>query len=385
MVVYGDTKRKRNTGGSWSQADQDAYDRSVSKSAYDKVVGSGDPVKYLLGLEDAELLRVHSATSRISRYGSTDWQRIKGMLDAGDLTKVKQRLDAAGENERKRSAERWENYEAQRRAKLEEEVAAYQRQAELTAGLIGSDVHAAVARKEEHDQLEGDWLEDPVAAYIGCGGFGEEVRERAGIKLQITVSLDASTSVWANRLQTPAIKAFINLVMAIRELQNEYPDSVYTASFLWAMREDGKWAKQLETMHDYSSLPEDCKLDGGLEWVRSSVDSFSAPSWAGEDTWIHPLFSAIERWENEHSDPGAVRLDLIITDGVLEHPTDIRQASEIQERRDGTLHTVLLNFLPEQVWHDTQLPTRCIQYPADVDNLDGMLRLMLAEYVGVYA
>jgi len=383
-MAYSDKRRKRSRGSRWSQDEQDAHYRGLSKQEYDRVVGSGDPVKFLDDMGDREFLRVCNYTTNISRFGKTDWERICGMLGEGDERRMHQRAKDSRTNQNQEIQDRWDRQEAERNATLKAEVAAYQRQAELTAGLIGSDVHAAVSRVEAHDRMEGDWLEDPVAAYMGHGGFGEEVREQSGIKLQITVSLDCSTSMWENRLQKPAIKAFINLVMAMRELRDQYPTSVYTASFLWAGQEAGKKCWHVENMNDYSSLPEECRLDDGLERVRSEAGSI-APYWAGEDTWIWPLFQRIEQWESTESDPGAVRLDLIITDGVLEHPTDIRQASEIQEHRDGTLHTVLLNFLPEETWHDTQLPLRCIQYPAEVDNLDGLLRLMLAEYVGVYA
>jgi hypothetical protein len=103
----------------------------------------------------------------------------------------------------------------------------------------------------------------------------------------------------------------------------------------------------------------------------------------GTDTFITPLFERIEKWEAAESDPGAIKLDIILTDAVLEHASDIREAAVVMERRDGALQAILLNFMPEGQWHDATLPRRCVQYPANKDNIDGMLRNLLSEFVAI--
>jgi len=113
-------------------------------------------------------------------------------------------------------------------------------------------------------------------------------------------------------------------------------------------------------------------------WNRGWGDN---SPFTGEDTWISPLFEEIEKWENRYSDPGAARLDIIITDAVLEHEKDIREASRIQEHRNGNLQTVLLNFLPMDDWGDGSIPKRCTQYSANAENIGGMLRQIVQDFI----
>jgi hypothetical protein len=94
------------------------------------------------------------------------------------------------------------------------------------------------------------------------------------------------------------------------------------------------------------------------------------------------LLEEIEKWEKEESDPGAVRLDIVLTDAVFEHKKDIRESDVIQERRDGQLQTVFLNFMPEKEWLNSTLPKRCFMIKVDKDNVAGILRNVLSEFVG---
>lgn len=77
-------------------------------------------------------------------------------------------------------------------------------------------------------------------------------------------------------------------------------------------------------------------------------------------------------------------MDIVITDCVVEHPSDIRRSDEIQERRDGSLQTVFLNFLDEKYWVNSDLPSRCVQYGAKPDTIDGLLRTITAQFVNAY-
>ena len=104
----------------------------------------------------------------------------------------------------------------------------------------------------------------------------------------------------------------------------------------------------------------------------------------GTDTWFAPLFKMIEDWEVKDSDAGAVRLDIVITDAVFEHKTDIRECDTIQERRNGNLQTVILNFMPEKDWVNSTLPKRCFMLKVDAGNVAGILRNVLTEFVGAY-
>lgn len=282
--------------------------------------------------------------------------------------------------EREAFDKRMESAEAIRIAKLEEQTLAFRKASQLTAGMIGSDFHQAFALKEAYGRDDGDWLDDPVAAYCGGSGFGEEIKVQAGIKLQVTVSLDMSNSMWNNVIANDAIRAFIEIGLALEDIQTQYPGSMHTAAFTFASGEQGKRSYRIGRQHR-SSTPVELQL-GSFEDMRRNLSWM--PSDAGQDTWIAPLFDQIQKWEVTESDTDCVRLDIVLTDAVLEHPTDIKRASEIQERRDGALQTVFLNFLNEEEWIDSRLPMRCVQYPADANNVGGLLRQILSEFVSVY-
>ena len=176
--------------------------------------------------------------------------------------------------------------------------------------------------------------------------------------------------------------------MTLESIQKEYVGDVFTAAFKFSLEDDGKHAARITIPNwERDRVKDECYLGMMERWrvtQRSGGWNDQDATFSGEDTWMYPLFTEIEKWENAESDPGAIRLDIVITDAVLEHPKDIRESSIIQERRDGTLQTVLLNLMPEDRWLDSTLPLRCVQYPANRDNLAGLLRNVLAEFVSVY-
>lgn len=288
-------------------------------------------------------------------------------------------------------------YDAERVKRLSGEVQDIKKDTELIAGAIRSDFETAFSLVEIHGQDEGDWLDDPIAGTMSGRGFGEEVRRKSGIKLQVTVSLDLSNSMKSNYVADHAARAFRDIYLALEQLKEEHPDDLFICAFTFANNgyrpaDRGRRAYNM-------TVSETWKQNDKGEWgyVREprvstevslgAVEKFRKDSgwhFAGEDTWLYPLFEEIERWENKDSEAGAVKLDIIITDAVLEHPSDIRRSDVIQARRDGNLQTVMLNFLPSEDWVDSDLPLYCVQYEANRENIAGMLRNLLTEFVSVY-
>lgn len=271
------------------------------------------------------------------------------------------------------------------------EVSALRQVTDLIAGAIRSEFDQAFKGVEVYAQDEGDWLDDPVAAVSSGYGFGEEVRRPSGIKLQVTVSLDLSNSMYNNDVFESAAKAFRDIYVALEALKEENEGDLYICAFTFSndgyrAGDRGRRAENLTVPYSWKTGEERTKKS--TESHLGAVESFRAGGlkwhFRGEDTWFYPLFERIEQWEKSDSESGAVKLDIIITDAVIEHPSDIRRSDVIQERRDGDLQTVLLNFLPEEEWVDSDLPSRCVQYPANVDNIAGLLRNLLTEFVSVY-
>lgn len=387
-MPYSDQKSRRyRSGGSWSQADYDAADRAESKEAYENALRQMEVHEmtvreFLSQMEDGALLMLYRRTNKISRYGHTDWERLtKDNLTESELNMIVRRMQEEEEKQRKESQKRYEENRRQAALRLQELHTEIRKDAHLTAGMLEGDFHNVFDMREAYGREEGDWLDSPVDAYISGTGFGEEVKVQSGVKVQVTLSLDLSNSMWHNQIASHAIDACIVTSLALKELEASFPGSFFTETFAFAMREDGKSAEVLRQVYSLKTWSDETSLDG-LERLRQSKSW--VPTWAGQDTWIAPLLEEIEKWEVENSEPDVVRLDIVLTDGVLEHPTDVRSASVIQERRNGTLMTVLLNFLPEEEWFDVQLPNRCIQHPVQVDNIKGLLRKLLAEFVSVY-
>ena len=333
----------------------------------------------------------------VKKLGVQVWQRLQARAHDVwlniDEKKKEHGAELADEQEQAQSV-----FAAETIKREAKEVTKIRKESDLIAGAIRSDFDSAFSLEEVRGQIEGDWLDDPVAAATSGFGFGEEVRRPSGIQLQVTVSLDMSNSMYYNGVHKIAAESFRDIYLALEAIKKEHPEDLHISAFTFAndgyepkdrgrraenLTAERKWVRndadrwEMRTVINESN---DHKL-GAVEKFRDGAMTYH---FSGEDTWMYPLFEEIEKWENEHSEAGAVRLDIIITDAVIEHPSDIRRSDVIQARRNGTLQTVMLNFLPEDEWVESDLPLNCVQYAATPDNISGLLRNLLTEFVSVY-
>ena len=272
-----------------------------------------------------------------------------------------------------------------------EDVAQISHNIDLSLGQFQSDLFQTFHAVEKEGR-DGDWLEDPVEAMHGDNGWGYTTQKAKGVKLQVTLSLDLSNSMHYNGVSAKAAHTFRDLGFLLKALQAEYREDLHAAFFTfsedgWYDREHGKTVTRLTVPEDYQSAEEDANNPFGEfgDFRPSEVAKMEARNldgmFTGTDTWLYPLFEAIEKWENESSDPGSVRLDIVLTDAVIEHKVDIQRSDVVQERRDGTLSTVFLNFLDEEEWVKSTLPRRSYQIGVTVDTVSAILRNILAEFV----
>lgn len=285
----------------------------------------------------------------------------------GSITRTRKLLtykDKAGKTRVKKMSKR-EAVAWRREHDLDQE---FNEKVNVQVGDFVSELATAIRYREKTGLHEGDWVEDPERVFTDHRVFGEEVAIAAGVKMQITVSIDGSRSMHANGIMGKAGAAFAALHKMIVAAQAELPEgSIIYAPFTFAhdgYQDKGKRAYQLGGASALAYADENV-------WVGN-----------GTDTWIYPLFECIEKWEAANSDPSIYRLDIIITDGVLEHPKDVVKANEIQERRNGRLSTVMLNFLPTREWGQYRLPERCVQYAVTRDNVSQTMRKVIAESLG---
>lgn len=324
-----------------------------------------------------------------------DWVDFYNHLHDAWAEENARREKAAHDAAEKSNAD-WKAYMLAREAEaakvLREDIDYQKSVSDLTIGQLSTELGQVFVYNDKEGQ-EGDYIEDVVEAFVGNtgGGFGYEERKAVGVKIQITVSLDLSNSMMYNAVHYQAANSFRDLCHSLKMLKAMYADDLFIQFFTFC--EDswegyGKRAESLKYSSDVDpSDTDDKKFFGALERFKPSIVKtweHTYGEFQGHDSWLSPLFTEIESWERENSDPGAMKLDLIITDGVFEHAKDIRESDAIQERRNGVLNTVLLNFLKESEWLQSTLPKRTYQMHVDVDNIDGILRQVIAEFVGAY-
>lgn len=406
-MAYGDRKSSRSSGGGGGGGraysgfyDPDPGYRQDSKLMFDLVMGSGDPCDYLKRISLLELARIYHATNKITRHGKKDWQRIQAELTEACIQDISKRVEEALAEEqadrhrrnedRERSNREWQAEqaviaEARKQAEYERKEGIVQ-SAQLMLGSLQSETAEVFQRRERYELDQGDYLEDPVSSRLRSGGWIEDTTRRGGFKLQLTMSLDVSNSNWYNGVAPHSIKAFQELVLAARALKEEQPDSVSYSAWLFSKNRDGKGVEQLL---DYTK---EWSYDGQVQKpiedpLKETAKLFGhenrEPSWAGEDSYIYPLLQAIANWEADEVEAGAVKLDIILSDGVFERKVDIATADDIQARR-GQVHTVVLNFMPEEQWFEGRLPFQVVQYSVTSDNVQGILRLVLAQFLEAY-
>lgn len=290
--------------------------------------------------------------------------------------------------------------EAYHRARKNEEVASDQ-ESNLEVGDFLSELSTAFRYRERSGLNEGDWLDAPERLYTDGRMFAEEVAVASDIKLQVTLTLDASTSMWSSRLMSVAGPTMLALDRTIRKAMRDMPEgAIKYAPFIFhetASKVPSSYLNSYVGRVDW--LSKDATTgSGGLlpnyptwEQVEEAKRLGELPASAtggefkmhGDDTQIAPLFRALKQWEETEGDTDALRINIIITDGVFVHEDDVEEASRIQEDRNGRVWTVLLNFLSQTEWEEegTTLPERCSQYTVNRDNLEVSIKTILSEAI----
>jgi hypothetical protein len=354
------------------------------------------------GLFDVALYSYQDMDTRARRLVSqklslADWNAFHEHLKEGynnHKKELAQRQEISNQKYRDDSERRNQQREANVAKMRDEDLLQNGKATEISAGMLRSDFSMVLRPSEVYDRPSGYDIDDVVSTYHSGSGFSDETSKAKGIKLQITLSLDLSNSMFYNGVHTLAAHAFRDIGLTLKQLEAEFPVDLFIAMFTFSDGTGdsaGRRAMKLQVNEWYK--PKDDMDMFELEPFRASIidrwgtydhDVNTSHPFTGEDTFIDPLFMEIEKWETKHSDPGAVRLDIVLTDAVLEHKQDIRDASATQERRDGALQTIFLNFMDEKEWSDGTLPRRCVQYKADRDNVSGMLRTIIQQFVGAY-
>lgn len=291
--------------------------------------------------------------------------------------------------------------EAQKQENAAEEQADIASNVEV--GDFLSELNTALTYKAQYNLREGDFLEDPERAYTDGYAFGQEIRTAIQGKLQISLCLDVSTSMWMNDLMRYAGPTFHKMDQIIRKAAAEAPEgALLYDTFIFHGVAKRLPEAFIQRYHGGKQTFHRGVLKGqaGISWpafpreedVQEAMRLGQIPEgdtrvfragypMSGPETKIAPLFKLLSEWETKFGDPSAKRLDIILTDGVLEDRPDVNEASRIQEARNGDLSTICLNFLKPQEWAGYALPDRVVQYAVNAENLATRLRDIITETI----
>lgn len=275
----------------------------------------------------------------------------------------------------------------------------------IEVGDFVSELASAIRYREKTGLREGDWLEEPERAYTDGMAFAEEESVASGVKLQIALVLDASSSMWVNDLMPIVGPVFMAMDKTLRKAAAEMPEgSLRYAPFIFhetahelpeayvrsyfgtttVQRPVRRGSKEMKTSRVWpfdsrSNQREEAEAKSSRVHGYPLAQELSFPL-SGAKTLLAPLFTKLAAWEAD-GDHDAVRLDIVLTDGELENEQDTAAATRTQDERNGRLRTVFLNFLPVDQWGSSPMPGRVTQYAVNKDNLATSLREFLTEAI----
>jgi hypothetical protein len=314
------------------------------------------------------------------------------------VVKVGKAADGGAEEKRLAFVANYINQQADKQsrlAKLSEE--SFERASNIEVGDFLSELASAIRYRAKAGQTEGDWIEEPERAYTDGRVFAEEITVASSVRLQLTLTLDTSASMWnyysafGGSVMRFAGPAFMSIDRVIRKAIQDLPEgavkyetfifhtssyrlpAAFVGSYVGSGEKDGQVLRplyptynQLVAAKKHKQIPETAVAE---DWLLS-----------GSCTFVTPLFEQIKKWEETEGNTDGVCLDIVLTDGEL-GPYDVAKASEIQASRSGRLRTVFLNFLPFNMWSNVQLPDRSAQFQVTPDNLDTSIRNILGEAI----
>ncbi len=315
---------------------------------------------------DTKSRHVRSSGGRSSRTRGYSYRSTSRSYSYAAPSYTKEQL---AEMDRKLAEERLARQQAE-----VDRIELLQSQSVRLTGHLHSEIATAIASRERYGLMEGDFLDDPVEASQGRAGFGEDYTVSRGVRLLVNLCIDCSNSMTHNGVADVTRQATLTLYAMLDNVARLLPPETLAVN-VW------QWARGKDGSGVYPVTPDRYSNNPLLTAQQSVVDSINSIYMDGEDTYIAPLFRALHYYEQANNWSGEARLDIILTDGVLEHKKDRNEAGNWQQERDGGLNTVMLNFLPIADWAEVYLPDRCFQYEANVDNVFTLMTKVLGEWV----
>lgn len=256
-----------------------------------------------------------------------------------------------------------------------------------------SALYSGIARKTVYGLEDGGDLDEVVQHYLEHDGMADDYQRLSKIRLQITLAADLSGSMFRVENGRPIVPAMAMMRMfqrAFKQTQEHLAPGVLNYSmWCWSAGVIGGETICLNDLSMGSLIPEEYQERPELFGVPMplsmiEIDQFFEgiaavkPTFRGTGTQLIPLISGLRKWEENHGDPGAYRLDVIVSDGKL-YEDDVKKCSlaQVERRAGGKYEGVILQIGPDK----TLVPEGLTMIKCKPQQLDVIMRDILLGFV----
>ncbi len=283
----------------------------------------------------------------------------------------------------------------------------------LSTDVIGA-IYSGVGRTQVDNLAVGDELEDVVDQQLSRHGFSEIDDKLSQTRLQIQIGADVTGSMWGGsvgRSIVPAMYMMRIFNQAMDTVMRTLPQSVFKSHlWFWGMKggndiacltdpEQGTrrlcwkpnpYAFNTTTQYlssvshaNYQASLSDPNFKGlnagDVETLDAALveTAASRPGFMGSATYLAPMLTEWQNWENKYGDSQAHRLDIVITDGQL---YDWQECGNIQsDRRNGGKYEGVILQVAD-IWV-SNVPQSMTMYRVHAHTLESTVRDLLLDFV----
>jgi hypothetical protein len=263
----------------------------------------------------------------------------------------------------------------------------------VVASNMADDIITAIFSASSFKTLygleSGDDLDDVVDQALERTGMSEEQQRLSRTRLEMKFCLDISSSMWQTNHGRPILPGTVMMRMfniALNLVRMKLPENVFKFSqWLWSAGHGGHMVCCLDDLSLGNFVPDELQhiVKAKRNPTPAEIDALYArlgahtPDYVGHGTTIVNLLKGLNAWEQKHGDSKAHRLDLVVTDGVID---DWKKAGAIQvDRRNAGKYEG--DILQAATKLNANIPEGFVVRKLSPEKLDFVTRDVLLEFV----